>query len=306
MKTCCKLSKNIIDHTLSVLDFFPHKTMAVDIAMKFYLRSPPLRRDRVECRIARKSNEPLRPCIQTTNKTLLSELSNQENKVKKRVSFADSRGLALTMVKVYSDFDDELEIPFNISELIDNIVNLTTVEKERFFLDFVQPSADYLDFRNRLQAESVCLENCMLKDKALVGTVKVKNLAFQKSVKIRMTCDSWQTYKDYDCLYVKDTYAGSDKDTFSFDVSLPEGIQSSASIEFAVCFECEGRIFWDSNKGLNYRIVRQDHRIPSDFESRHYDPVCLSVDQYGSPRCSYGIFPELQTYSGFDKLGPYY
>ncbi|NP_001085518.1 protein phosphatase 1 regulatory subunit 3B-B [Xenopus laevis] len=271
--------------------------MALDIAMKFYLRSP-LRRDRVECRITQ-SNEPLRPCIQTTDKTLLSELSNQENKVKKRVSFADSRGLALTMVKVYSDFDDELEIPFNISELIDNIVNLTTVEKEHFVLDFVQPSADYLDFRNRLKADSVCLENCMLKDKALVGTVKVKNLAFQKCVKIRITFDSWQTYTDYDCQYVKDSYGGSDKDTFSFDVSLPDSIQSNARLEFAVCFDCEGRIFWDSNKGLNYRIVRHGHRIP-------YDPVCVSVDQYGSPRCSYGIFPELPTYSGFDKLGPYY
>ncbi|KAG8454389.1 hypothetical protein GDO86_000854 [Hymenochirus boettgeri] len=292
-------------NSTSVLDFFPHKTtMAVDIAMKFYLSSPPLRRDRVECRIARKSDEPLRPCIQSTSKPLLSEI-NQE-KIKKRVSFADSQGLALTMVKVYSDFDDELEIPFNITELIDNIVNLTTVEKERFSLDFVQPSADYLDFRNRLQADNVCLENCMLKDKALVGTVKVKNLVFQKSVKIRMTYDSWQNYTDYECQYVKDTYAGSDKDTFSFDINLPEGIQIHARIEFAVCFECDGRTYWDSNKGSNYRIIRSGHKIASDFGGHHYDPVCLSVDQFGSPRCSYGIFPELPSYSGFDKLGPYY
>ncbi|KAM4809070.1 protein phosphatase 1 regulatory subunit 3B [Rhinophrynus dorsalis] len=294
-------------NSTSVLDFFPHKqTMAVDIAMKLYLHSPPLRRDRVDCRIAPKTKQPLRPCIQPTSKTFLNELDNQENKVKKHVSFADSRGLALTMVKVYSDFDDHLDIPFNITELIDNIVSLTTVERERFVLDFVQPSADYLDFRNRLQADNVCLENCMLKEKALVGTVKVKNLAFQKNVKIRMTINSWETYTDHECHYVKDTYAGSDKDTFSFDICLPDGIQAHSRIEFAVCFECDGKSFWDSNKGQNYRIISSDQKTPCDFANRPYESDSLSLDQFGSPRCSHGIFPEWPSYSGFDKLGPYY
>ncbi|XP_053318696.1 protein phosphatase 1 regulatory subunit 3B [Spea bombifrons] len=291
----------------SVLNFFPHKTMAVDIAMKFYLQPPSLRRDRVERRISQKSHKPLRPCIQPNRKMFLNELNNQENKVKKRVTFADSRGLALTMVKVYSEFDDQLEIPFNITELIDNIVNLTTVEKERLVLDFVQPSADYLDFRNRLQADCVCLENCMLKEKALVGTVKVKNLAFHKNVKIRMTFDSWQTFTDYECQYVKDTYAGSDRDTFSFDITLPENLQSHEKIEFAVCFDCDGKTYWDSNKGQNYRIVWHDLKRLPDFQSRYCEPEYNhSVDHFGSPRCSYGIFPEWPSYSGFDKIGPYY
>ncbi|XP_072261343.1 protein phosphatase 1 regulatory subunit 3B isoform X1 [Pyxicephalus adspersus] len=289
-------------NSTSVLDFFPHKTtMAVDIAMKFYLGSSTIKRDHLECRIAPKTNKPLRPCIQPNDKTLLTELKNHENKVKKRVSFADSRGLALTMVKVYSELDDPLEIPFNITELIDNIVNLTTLEKEHLVLDFDQPAADYLDFRNRLQTDCVCLENCMLKERTLVGTVKVKNLAFQKSVKIRMTCNSWQSFTDHECHYVKDTYAGTDRDTFSFDVILPDAGKPQERIEFAVCFECNGKTYWDSNKGQNYRIVR------SDFQNRHCEPdYNLSLDQFGSPRCSYGIFPEWSSYSGFDKQGPYY
>ncbi|CAH2292481.1 phosphatase 1 regulatory subunit 3B isoform X1 [Pelobates cultripes] len=291
----------------SFLDLFPHKTMAVDIAMKFYLQSPPLRRERVECRISQKSNKPLRSCIQTNSKMIINERNHKESKGKKRVTFADSRGLALTMVKVYSELDDQFEIPFNITELIDNIVNLTTVEKERLVLDFVQPSADYLDFRNRLNADFVCLENCMLKEKALVGTVKVKNLAFQKSVKIRMTFNSWQTFTDYECEYVKDTYAGSDRDTFSFDISLPENVQLHERIEFAICFECEGKTYWDSNKGQNYRIIWPNLKRLPDFQSNHSEPdYNLSLDQFGSPRCSYGIFPEWPSYSGFDKLGPYY
>ncbi|XP_075060714.1 protein phosphatase 1 regulatory subunit 3B isoform X2 [Mixophyes fleayi] len=286
----------------SVLNFFPHKpTMALDIAMKFYLHSPALKRDHLECRIAPKTNKPLRPCIQPNDKTLLTDIYRKDNRVKKRVSFADSRGLALTMVKVFSDLDDPLEIPFNITELIDNIVNLTTLEKEHLLLDFVQPAADYLDFRNRLQADYVCLENCMLKERSLVGTVKVKNLSFQKSVKIRMTCNSWQTFTDYECQYVKDTYAGSDRDTFSFDINLPGDLQTNKRIEFAVSFECNGKTYWDSNKGQNYKIIR------SDFHSRHCEPdYSLSLDQFGSPRCSNGIFPEWSSYSRCDTQGPYY
>lgn len=289
-------------NSTSVLDFFPHKpTMALDIAMKFYLPSPGMKRERLQCRITPKPNKPLRPCIQPNDKSLPTEIHNQENKAKKKVSFADSRGLSLTMVKVYSELDDPLEIPFNITELIDNIVSLTTVERERLSLDFAQPAADYLDFRNRLQTDYVCLENCVLKERSLVGTVKVKNLSFHKCVKIRLTCNSWRAFTDHECQYVKDTYAGSDRDTFSFDVVLPQNLAPQERVEFAVCFECDGRTYWDSNKGQNYRIIR------SDVHGRHCESnYSLSLDQFGSPRCSYGIFPEWSSYSGFDKQGPYY
>ncbi|XP_077130060.1 protein phosphatase 1 regulatory subunit 3B [Ranitomeya variabilis] len=285
-------------NSASVLDLFPRRsTMALDIAMKFYLRSPAMKPDHLERRITPNANKPLRPCLQPNNKSLLTEL----NKVKKKVSFADSRGLALTMVKVFSDLEEDLEIPFNITELIDNIVNLTTIEREHLVLDFTQPAADYLDFRNRLQTDFVCLENCILKERSLVGTVKVKNLAFQKCVKIRMTSNSWRAFTDHECQYVKDTYAGSDRDTFSFDISLPVGAQLQEKIEFAVYFECNGNTYWDSNKGQNYKIIR------SDFKSRHCEPdYSFSLDQFGSPRCSHGIFPEWSSYSGFDKQGPYY
>nr|XP_038964424.1 protein phosphatase 1 regulatory subunit 3B-like [Rattus norvegicus] len=159
----------------------------------------------------------------------------QEKKVKKRVSFADNQGLALTMVKVFSEFNEPLDIPFNITELLGNTVSLTTAESESFVLDFPQPSADYLDFRNQLQTNHVCLENCVLKDKAIAGTVKVQSLAFKKVVKIRMPFDTWKSFTDFPCQYVKDTFAGSDRDMFSFDIILPDKIQSYERMEFAVC-----------------------------------------------------------------------
>ncbi|XP_025026671.1 protein phosphatase 1 regulatory subunit 3B isoform X1 [Python bivittatus] len=296
-----------------ILDSFPQRPrMAVDVAMQLYLRAPSLRRESFACKIAPKVEKPLRPCIHVNSSPVLNELGAevqalQGSRVKKRVSFADSRGLALTVVKVFSEFDDPVDIPLNITELIDNIVGLTTVDRDDFVLDFVQPSADYLDFRNRLQADCVCLENCMLKDKAIVGTVKVRNLAFEKAVKIRMTFDTWKTFTDYPCQYVKDTYASSDKDTFSFDISLPERVQAHERIEFAVFYECDGKVYWDSNKGLNYRIICSELKSAREISQPQGEPdFGIAFDQFGSPRCSYGLFPEWPSYSGYEKLGPYY
>ncbi|XP_066471341.1 protein phosphatase 1 regulatory subunit 3B isoform X2 [Tiliqua scincoides] len=298
---------------MRILNSFPHKPMmAVDVAMQLCLRSPSLRRESFGYQVAPKPKAPLRPCIHVDGGTELNDLGAEEkplqrNRVKKKVSFADSRGLSLTVVKVFSEFDEPLDIPFNFTELINNIVGLTTVDNDNFVLDFIQPSADYLDFRNRLQADYVCLENCMLKDKAITGTVKVRNLAFEKAVKIRMTFDTWKTFTDYPCQYVKDTYAGSDKDTFSFDVSLPERVRPHERVEFAVCYECDGKVYWDSNKGLNYRIVRSELRYAQEISPPQDESgFGIAFDQFGSPRCSYGLFPEWPSYSGYEKRGPYY
>uniref|UniRef100_A0A8C0QFM3 Protein phosphatase 1 regulatory subunit n=3 Tax=Canis lupus familiaris TaxID=9615 RepID=A0A8C0QFM3_CANLF len=284
--------------------------MAVDIEYRYSCMAPSLRRERFTFKTSPKPSEPLRPCIQLSSKNEASGVvapTVQEKKVKKRVSFADNQGLALTMVKVFSEFDEPLDIPFNITELLDNLVSLTSPESESFVLDFTQPSADYLDFRNRLQADHVCLENCVLKDRAIAGTVKVQNLAFEKMVKIRMTFDTWKSFTDFPCRYVKDTYAGSDRDTFSFDISLPEKIQSYERMEFAVCFECSGQTYWDSNKGKNYRITRAELKsAQGTAEPQNGPDFGISFDQFGSPRCSYGLFPEWPSYLGYEKLGPYY
>nr|XP_056704741.1 protein phosphatase 1 regulatory subunit 3B [Euleptes europaea] len=296
-----------------ILDSTPSKpTMAVDVAMQLYLRSPSFRRDSFAYKTAPKPKKPLRPCIHLNSAVELNDLEAEVKnlpsaKAKKRVTFADNRGLALTMVKVFSKFDDPLDIPFNITELIDSIVGLTAADKDDFVLDFLQPSADYLDFRNRLQADYVCLENCMLKDKAITGTVKVRNLAFEKAVKIRMTFDTWKTFTDYPCQYVKDTYAGSDKDTFSFEITLPEKVPPHERMEFAVCYESDGKVYWDSNKGLNYRIVRSELKSAREISPTEGESgFGIAFDQFGSPRCSYGLFPEWPSYSGYEKLGPYY
>uniref|UniRef100_UPI0037E956B3 protein phosphatase 1 regulatory subunit 3B n=1 Tax=Semicossyphus pulcher TaxID=241346 RepID=UPI0037E956B3 len=229
-------------------------------------------------------------------------------KVKKQVTFADHRGLSLTRVKIFSQFNDPIDIPVNIQEMFSSALCLTA-EEDKLVLDFPQPSSDYLRFRQHLEQNLVCLEHCVLKEKALAGTVKVKNVSFEKCVKLRVTFDTWKSHTDVDCVYMKDTYPSSYSDTFSFHVSLPEQLHPPERVEFAVCYEVGGCEYWDSQQGDNYRIVWSSMKKDrQDVRSSHTDSFDFGIhfDRYGSPTCSHGIFPDWSSYAGYENSGPYY
>ncbi|XP_074473912.1 protein phosphatase 1 regulatory subunit 3B [Sebastes fasciatus] len=229
-------------------------------------------------------------------------------KAKKQVTFADHRGLSLTRVKVFSQFSDPIAIPLNVQETLSAALSLSAVE-DQLVLDFTQPASDYLNFRQSLERNYVCLEHCVLKEKALAGTVKVKNVSFEKTVKLRVTFDSWRSHVDVDCQFVKDAYPSSYSDTFSFSVSLPEQLRPHECVAFAVCYEVGGREYWDSNRGDNYGIVWSSlKRSRQDACSRHTASSDFGIhfDRYGSPTCSHGIFPDWPSYAGYENTGPYY
>ncbi|XP_040915251.1 protein phosphatase 1 regulatory subunit 3B [Toxotes jaculatrix] len=248
------------------------------------------------------------PCEDQTEPEDGQSSTTHTRKAKKQVTFADHRGLSLTRVKVFSQFNDPIDIPLNVQEMLSSALSLTA-EEDRLVLDFAQPSSDYLHFRQSLERNHVCLEHCVLKEKALAGTIKVKNLSFEKSVKLRVTFDTWKSHSDVDCVYVKDTYPSSYSDTFSFEVSLPADLQPHERVEFAVCYEVGGHEYWDSNHGNNYRIVWSSRkRSHQDACSRHTDSFDFGIhfDPYGSLTCSHGIFPEWPSYAGYENMGPYY
>jgi len=244
-------------------------------------------------------------------------LKFNNNGQKKQVSFADHRGLSLTRVKVFSEFQDPIDIPVNIQELLQSSAALSLQEQDAALsLDFTPPSSDYLLLRRRLERDHVCLEHCTLKERSLTGTVKVKNLAFRKSVKVRITFDTWKSYTDLECQYVKDTYyADEERDTFSFETCLSGELRPHERVEFAVLYEVDGAQHWDSNGGENYRIVSsalkkelQTTTSPQKSPGPHggVDDWGVHFDRYGSPRCSHGIFPDWPGYAGYDDIGPYY
>ncbi|XP_036385739.1 protein phosphatase 1 regulatory subunit 3B isoform X1 [Megalops cyprinoides] len=297
----------------SVYSFFPHtSTMPIEVAMPLYLS-----RDDFSHRRAAKREKPLRPNLRVKHQPLQQQPAEasipitDQGRAKKQVSFADHKGLALTKVKVFSEFDDPIDIPVNIKELLSSVASLS-LDEDKLILDFSQPSSDYLLFRQRLESQRVCLEHCTLKERALAGTVKVKNLSFEKSVKVRITFDTWKSYTDVECQYVKDTYTGTDRDTFSFEVSLPDQVRPHERIEFAISYEAKGHTYWDSNQGENYRIIQSalkngsQDTSQSGYQQQGLSDLGIHFDPYGSPRCSHGIFPEWPSYAGYEEIGPYY
>lgn len=326
--------------------------MPVDVAVRICLASsPPLRSFLGNCDHRRSSSallkrcEPLRPCLTpvhrgdnegvaaatTTPTSAGTELSGDpawlRTKKKKSVVFADSRGLALTAVHVFTEAEDFLptELQFHLKEMEDATAGLHLGDGKDapdcgsgLVLDFTQPAADYLDLRNRLKAQQVCLETCSVQDHLLSGTVQVRNLSFDKSVLIRITFDSWQSFQDAPCVYLNNIYGRPDTDTFSFSVPIPEVLQPTSRVEFCIQYQTQDQSFWDNNRGNNYRLVMADAN-GSQTQSAE-TAVGLEIqrgcggtkggevdfDPFGSPRTSSGIFPEWQSWGRVETSTPYW
>ncbi|KAM3868296.1 protein phosphatase 1 regulatory subunit 3C-B-like [Diretmus argenteus] len=185
----------------------------------------------------------------------------------KRVVFADSRGFSLTAVRVFSEAEQQSDLEPLPSLQLQELGSMTedgyscTVSTccpgTRLKLDFPQPSADFQAFRARLAESMVILENCSVTEQALRGSVRVKNISFQKDVSVRITFDSWQSHRDVPCTYVEKRYGGPQTDVFQFDVAVPKVLDAKRRIEFCLRYLPGGHSspFWDNNNGQNYRVA---------------------------------------------------
>lgn len=208
-------------------------------------------------------------------------------KEKKKVSFADAQGYSLQTVKF---MDGPSNMPPKLSiHLLDDVIQNAEAKPTNpytYVPDFEQPASNYLEFRKRLESETVCLENVMIKDNiTVVGTIKVKNISFEKSVFIRATFDEWETHIDVPGSYVFPSQASNsyDKfDTFSFSLDMPPN-HGGKSLAFCVCYTANNQSFWDSNHGNNYKIVTDKEK---DFV-QNQEQVSLKTLSGGR---SYGQF----------------
>lgn len=305
----------------------PSSIMPVDVAMRICLaRSPPVKTFLNPLDEYRRRNfvdrfKPLRPCLHVKPETepQSSDWKRSAGRSKKRVVFADSKGLSLTAIHVFSEFQEKpaWDLQFDMLHLEDITAGLKLHEEKNLILGFTQPSADYLDFRNRLQKNFVCLENCTLQERAVSGTVKVKNVSFEKKVVIRITYNSWKTYSDVDCVYMNNVYGDSDNDTFSFALDLPSAVPAEEKIEFCIYYQSGHRDFWDNNDGQNYKIVRAEWKSDGVQAPALPKKDCVMLrpsrkvhetgcNQLGSPRISNGIFPEWQSWGRLGNSSPYW
>ncbi|KAM9424053.1 protein phosphatase 1 regulatory subunit 3C-B-like [Pholidichthys leucotaenia] len=318
--------------------------MPADVAVRVCLAgSPPLHTFLSNCDNPQPSAatiptccRPLRPCLSSgrCSEDVTTELTSTiegaetsqvgiSGKEKKSVMFADSQGLALTAIHVYDESEEEelAELQFTLTELegataelkLDHIKD-SADSGPVLVLDFTPPAEDYLNLRNRLKAQQVCLETCSVQDHLVSGTIQVRNLCFEKSVLVRFTFDSWRSFQDVGCQYLNNVYGCPDTDTFSFSVSVPEVLEPSSGIEFCIQFQTPDQTFWDNNLGNNYRLLEVDlnsHQSPNNTSGIQTDRGGeqrkeTEIDPLGSPRTSAGAFPEWQSWGPVETGTPYW
>lgn len=291
--------------------------MPTDMLMEFFINGspPPLGgflgpyEERVGARRRRQQlYEPLRPCLSSPSWA-------SSKATKKKVVFADSRGMSLTAVHVFSSSErlrswpaDGDQLQFAMNDLQAATLDLKISSERSLLLDFQQPSADYLGFRKRLSQNSVCLENCSLQERSLSGTVKVRNVGFHKSVRLRATFDSWASFTEVDCTFLNNVYSCRDTDTFAFVLELPSCILPQHRVEFCICYQVQEQTFWDNNDGKNYALKHSEERsvLQEDRDWEGPGLTLLDTDQFGSPRTSSGQFPGWQSWGHVEDTFPYW
>ncbi|KAK2818935.1 hypothetical protein Q5P01_024496 [Channa striata] len=183
---------------------------------------------------------------------------------KKRVVFADAKGLSLTAVRFYipdrsSPFYMRMVKPFPAKlQRQQSMLNRQLSYKMR--LGFPQPTMDVKAFFERLQETHVQLESCNISENTLSGKVCVSHVSTEKTVHLRVTFDSWRSHYDIPCNFVlQQRSLGSDMDVFSFDLSMPQSVDPKERIEFCVAFRpgLDAPPHWDDNRGQNYRVCME-------------------------------------------------
>ena len=208
-----------------------------------------------------KSDTPIKPCLFVPKEEGSSE--RVEVRKAKSVHFADSCGLALTSVATLFDNEEDLFAFKNFSRsrgFADRNSYPSFGNKKREFkdkqksklLNFVQP-VTLPDFHEKLATNNVSLENVVLREFSIFGTVAVKNLDYEKNVYLRYTINNWKSCQNAQGVYVTGSSTGR-SDTFSFEIPMTD-VTEECNVEFCVCFETKSGSFWDNNNNQNYKVL---------------------------------------------------
>ncbi|NXP41787.1 PR3CB phosphatase, partial [Leiothrix lutea] len=289
--------------------------MPVDLAVRLCLsHSPPIRKllNSYEELRGSRGRKPLRSCLnqkQSAEPELEQRDSTKSSKgqKKKQVVFADMKGLSLTAVRFFSKIEEDLcDLQHALSDLACFRPRLRDLRPEvcRYVLDFPQPSANYAAFRSSLQSNFVCLESCVIQDRALSGTVKVRNIEYEKKVKVRITFDGWKSFRDVSCQYMHSSYGSADADIFSFELALPKPSVSHRGAEFCIFFQCGQKTHWDNNHGKNYKICHVG-MIPSSA-SRAVKSASRAWEHLGTSGAAALVLSRLQTWRQSETQAPYW
>ncbi|XP_060603197.1 protein phosphatase 1 regulatory subunit 3B-like isoform X2 [Ruditapes philippinarum] len=221
----------------------------------------------------------------------------------KKVSFADHRGLALVTVRIMTEPSDHPpKLAAEVMKSITNGEKAVVSGLPPYKLKFTQPASDYMAFRDKIEKNCISLENVILRDYTVLGTIKVKNICFDKRVFVRCTFDSWNSSQDFEAKFVQ-PFGGNlvhNFDTFSFEFEIDSHCDTQNKVQFAVCFETPSGQHWDNNSGVNYEI------LPTDFSSAdEYTTESLPTSTL-STRTKVDSWSEYSCWRHVDTSSPYY
>lgn len=194
------------------------------------------------------------------NKTKVIAISSEDvshGVRKKKVSFADDRGLNLVEVREIPEAPKWAE---DVITLLIGNTKRSVVKEKRWKIAFDNPPSPDQKLVEKLEKNMVALEYVSVEegsDDILHGTVKVKNLAYEKKLYLRVTYDRWLSYVDIPCTYNTVHEKGkqpNEYDTFCFNTKILSVASRYEVIEFSICFQCDGKDYWDNNGGINYRL----------------------------------------------------
>lgn len=154
-----------------------------------------------------------------------------------------SRGLSSPHDTESHLFPQYLTDPFSRDSLSLKLTNWPLVHANKRSLSQMV-SLESLDWEN---ARSV-----------IKGCVLVHNVAFEKSVMVRMSFNLWQTWIDVEATYKESLNDALDR--FSFELVTPNHlsylnlINTSSSCSMAIRYQVNGQEYWDNNNQCNFNV----------------------------------------------------
>ena len=152
-------------------------------------------------------------------------------------------------------------------------VGSTPLRQSRFEWSFAK-SRNYRESLELSEKQMVVLHDLSFMYPELKGVVYIRNLAYEKHVYVRYSCDQWRTFNEVEATYDYGIY-GKLVDQYVFTINLESEFMRNDEIlvSFALRFECRPcDIFWDNNNGENY-YARLIYRAPPHKDHIVYDLI---------------------------------
>ncbi|XP_075701651.1 protein phosphatase 1 regulatory subunit 3D [Rhinoderma darwinii] len=233
---------------------------------------------RTEDKVSKSCDPELRPIMRRRTKSLPSSLERRSAAKCRpqchKVRFADSLGLELAEVKVFN-IGDNPSIPLHVLSRLSINSDLCCSQDLEVSIQYLEPDfkqpAECGDFLERLHRYRVCLEQVTSSEElGISGTIRVLDLAFEKTVSVRYSFTDWKTHCDARAIWQKrDDADVPDTDVFAFVIPLPPFLQQICSVvQFAIKYQVAGEDYWDNNYGKNYTFISKSHQLkmPKDCE----------------------------------------